>query len=176
MSLVNTLWTDSVSFLHFSFIPTRTNCQSEFLMTGTVSGSIGIMNGKIGARFFRVYTLQLLWLNSASFGIFKPGPGKQGLFKHIWWKGPYLCSTQEDEEDGNKEKIKANFLPLLRQTWGMVKENGGVVDGADPLSWTAPSADCSSGPIAFCYSSQSARHRGTMWPTVEPTAITCVYY
>lgn len=43
--------------------------------------------------------------------------------------------------DGNKEKMGVHFLPILHQTWVMVKENGGRWM-VQPPSWTSPSAGC----------------------------------
>lgn len=76
-------WIDHVSSSSlFPLIP-RTKCQSSLLMPRIVPGTTGIKNGMIVFCFYRVYTVRHFWLNPAFLGIFKPGPGKLGLFKHI---------------------------------------------------------------------------------------------
>ena len=69
-------------------------------------------------------------LTPAFFGILKSDTGKLGFFKPICWKNKqtnkqktYLCSTPEDEEDGNKKKVRILFLALFHESRGMVKES-----------------------------------------------------
>lgn len=103
------------------------------------------------------------WLNSAFLGMFKPGPGKLGLLKHIWLKEPYLHSVPEDEGDENKKK-RAHFLTLLHHTRGVVKEQSGMGWFSLPPKSLPVQNSCADGPIASCHSSQSARHRCLTWP------------
>ena len=141
-------------------------------MPGTVSGTTGIKNEKMGLSFYGVYTWQYLWLNSAFLGIFKSGTGKLGLFKHIWWKEPCFCSTHEHEEDGHKKKIKVHFFTVLHQTQGVAKENR--VGGrwfSHPLKLPPVQNSCADGPIASCHNFQSSRQRHMAGSTVNTTAV-----
>lgn len=186
MSLLNTLWMDSNSFLHFSFLPTRTNCHSEILMTGTVLSTVGIMNGKIGIYFYRVYILYIyrstLWINSASLGIFKPGPGKQGLFKHFWWKNKQTNIFMFNPRGWKRRKQREDQGPLppatpLNLGHGEREWGEGHWWRVQPFPWIAPSAGhlfqwsrCLLLRLPKCQA------QGMAWPTVDPTAIAFVYY
>lgn len=176
VSLLNTLWWIPFPFFTFPSFQQGLTASLNFLMTGTVSGTIGIKNGKIGVHVYRVYPLYHLWLNSASLGIFKPGPGKQGLFKHIWWKEPYLCSTQgmKKMETKRRSRPSPSLYSIKPGAWW--KRMGGECGWSSHSELPPVQMVYSGGPIASCYSSHSARHRCMMWPAVDPIAITFIYY